>query len=297
LKTTVGLIVNTYNRPDYLGRVLGAVARQTTPPEEVLLADDGSDAATRRLFSAWAAAQRFATHHAWHEKDGFRRSRILNLAVAQARSDYLIFLDGDTIPHPRFVADHGALARPGHFVQGHRALVTRRASAFFGAGEFSADRRRACLTRQLRGLKHVFRWPAPFCWVKTSLDGVRGCNLSAWRADLIRINGYNEDYIGWGCEDLDLALRLMNSGVRRLDIRGHALCYHLWHPRLDRSHLEANQRLLRDSTLRRRVACEHGLKEHLDRSAASARPAREAEPPTAPPEALAPLAFDLAGHP
>ena len=62
------------------------------------------------------------------------------------------------------------------------------------------------------------------------LRGIRGSNLAIWRADLIRVNGYNEDFVGWGREDSELAVRLTNSGVRRLDVRGWAVCYHLWHP-------------------------------------------------------------------
>ena len=264
VKPTVALIVNTFNQADYLSRVLQAVAHQQEPPDEVILADDGSAEETRLIFRQWAVNQPFAAQHVWHEKEGFRRSRILNAAIAESRSDYLVFLDGDTIPHPWFVGDHRAQARRGFYIQGHRVLVTERASAAFGKGNFSSDRSRAFFAGQLLGLKHIFRWPVPFRRIVPNLDGVRGCNLSAWRSDLAGINGYNEDYIGWGCEDLDLALRLMNSGIRRLDVRGRALCYHLWHPLLDRSHLAANQQILDHTAVEKRKSCERGLNLHLN---------------------------------
>lgn len=263
LNPEVALIVNTYNQPDYLARVLRAVSAQTGAPDEVVLADDGSDAETRRVFGEWAATQPFRTTHAWHEKNGFRRSRILNLAISRVRSDYLVFLDGDTIPHPDFTADHRALAKRDHFVQGHRVLVSREASRFFGMGPFRTDRRRAVLRGQLSGFKHIFRWVLPFKRVKANLDGVRGCNLSAWRSDLIKVNGYNEEFVGWGCEDLELASRLLSSGVRRLDVRGRGLCYHLWHPLLDRSSLAVNQKILDDAIRTRATTCERGIREHL----------------------------------
>lgn len=296
MKPSVALIVNTYNQPDYLDRVLRAVSRQRIPAAEVFLADDGSDDETRRVFEKWASAQRFVARHVWHGKNGFRRSRILNVAIARARSDYLVFLDGDTIPHPRFVGDHQLLARRGFFIQGHRVLVTQRASLVFGTGEFSRDRRRAFCAGQLLGLKHIFRWPVPFRWHKPNLDGVRGCNLSVWRSDLFKINGYNEDYFGWGCEDLDLAQRLMNAGVRRMDVRGHALCYHLWHPLLDRSNLKANKKLLHEAAQHHRVTCERGLNLHLAGSAEETWPPPRMEPQTALPESLACLPLKLAGE-
>lgn len=259
----IALIVNTYNQPDYLARVLRAISAQSAPPDELVLADDGSDDETRRVFNTWAAAQPFHTSHAWHEKNGFRRSRILNVAVSRVRSDYLVFVDGDTIPHPDFTADHRAMARRNHFIQGHRVLVSREASGYFGAGQFRYDRRRALFSGQLSGFKHIFRWVFPFKRVMANLDGVRGCNLSAWRSDLIKINGYNESFVGWGCEDLELASRLLNAGVRRLDVRGRALCYHLWHPLLDRSNLSVNLELLDKAIRTRTTTCERGLRDHL----------------------------------
>jgi len=260
----LGLIVNTYNQPEYLGRVLHAIARQTALPQELLVADDGSDPETRRVVQDHVKQLPFHSEHIWQEKAGFRRSRILNRAIAKARSDYLVFLDGDSIPHPEFVADHRRLAEPNTFVQGHRALVEQQAAAFFGLGSFIQDRRRALWRRQLRGLKHAFRWPVPLKRVRNDLRGVRGCNLAIWRADLVAVNGYNEAYVGWGREDSDLSLRLMNRGVGRLDVRGWAICYHLWHPPVSREGLQTNDRLLAEAAAQKATRCELGLSQYLE---------------------------------
>jgi glycosyltransferase involved in cell wall biosynthesis len=260
---SVSLIINTFNQPDYLDRVLRAVSRQSVLPDEVLLADDGSANETKMVFSQWRTAQSFRCEHAWQEHQGFRRARILNQAIALARGDYLIFLDGDTIPHPGFVADHRTLARPAQFVQGHRALIGRQAAMEFGLHEFGRDRRNALCRFQLSGLKHAYRWPWPLRRVRRDLQGVRGCNLAIWRSDLARVNGYNEAFIGWGSEDSELALRLMNSDVRRLDVRGWALCYHLWHPPVSRDELAVNNELLAQAIREKSVRCEQGLDRHL----------------------------------
>ena len=195
------LVVNTFNQPDYLLRLLNALGRQSQMPHEVVLADDGSDDETRAAFEGWATKQSFPCARVWQEHTGFRRARILNLAIARATSAYLVFLDGDTVPHPAFVADHLRLARPATFVQGHRALIEQAGSSFFGLGDFAADRRRALFRWQLRGLKHAYRWPWPACRYRTDLRGIRGCNLAIWRDDLLKVNGYNEAFTGWGRED------------------------------------------------------------------------------------------------
>jgi len=260
---SLALVVNTFNQPDYLARALEAIARQVQPPAEIILADDGSDDATRELFERWAAAHCWRCERVWQKRDGFRRARILNLAIAKASSDYLVFLDGDTLPHPRSMADHGRLAARGTFVQGHRALIQRNGAIFFGLGAFEADRRRAVLRGQLRGLVNAYRWPRPARRYRADLRGTRGCNLAIWRSDLVKVNGYNEAFIGWGREDSELAARLMNAGVRRLDVRGWALCYHLWHPPASRAGLATNEQLLQETLTRKTSWCDAGLNSHM----------------------------------
>ena len=260
----IGLIINSFEQPDYLGRVLAAVARQTSAPEEVLLADDGSGEAVRSVFAKWSAAQRLRAEHVWQPHEGFRRARILNQAIARARSDYLVFLDGDTLPHRQFIADHRRLSRRGAFIQGHRALVKQRAAAWFGLNGFKQDRRRALWQWQFGGLKHAFRWPFPLLRARSGLRGIRGCNLGIWRDDLIRVNGYNEAFVGWGREDSELAVRLMNTGVRRLDVRGWALCYHLWHPPASRAGVPGNDELLAAAIKEGAIRCANGVQQHLE---------------------------------
>jgi glycosyltransferase involved in cell wall biosynthesis len=260
---TITLVINTFNQPDYLARVLTAVTTQTSPPKEVLLADDGSEAPTKYVFEQWAAGQRFWAMHVWQPNEGFRRSRILNKAIAASHADYLVFLDGDTVPHPEFITDHLAAARRSFFVQGHRALIEQKAAGWFGKNDFHADRRRAVFQNQISGLKNSFRWPFAICKVKDHLRGIRGCNLAIWREDLVRVNGYNEAFTGWGREDSELAVRLMNAGVRRLDLRGRALCFHLWHPPASRGSLATNDQLLENALSQKGDWCDLGLKGHL----------------------------------
>jgi glycosyltransferase involved in cell wall biosynthesis len=260
----LGLIINTWNQPEYLDRVLQAVSSQSSHPDEVLLADDGSDPPTKEVFAAWAARHPISSAHLWQEHQGFRRARILNEAIAKARSEYLVFLDGDTVPHPEFISDHRRLLRKQAFIQGHRALLKQHGAAWFGLHEFKTDRRRALWRGQLQGIKQAYRWPRPWRKIRRDLHGVRGCNLAIWREHLIKVNGYNEAFVGWGREDSELAARLMNSGVQRLDVRGWALCFHLWHPPASRTSLATNDELLAQARKTATTRCALGLNQHLD---------------------------------
>jgi glycosyltransferase involved in cell wall biosynthesis len=265
---SLALIINTWNQPDYLARVLRAVSTQSSPPDEVLLADDGSDSVTAEVFARWGATSSIPHAHIRQEHQGFRRARILNQAIARSNSQYLVFLDGDTLPHREFVSDHRRLARADTFVQGHRALVKKNASIWFGSREFKTDRRRAFWRCQLQGLKHAFRWPLPLRRCRRDLRGVRGCNLAIWRDHLLKVNGYNEAFVGWGREDSELAIRLLNLGIRRLDVRGWAICFHLWHPPANRDSLPANDDLLAQALNSHATRCDKGLDRHLNSSAA-----------------------------
>ena len=77
------------------------------------------------------------------------------------------------------------------------------------------------------------------------------------------MNGYNEAFVGWGRVDSELAVRLMNQGVRRYDVRGWALCYHLWHPPASRAGLPTNDELLAQAQRDKVTRCVVGVDRYL----------------------------------
>ena len=115
---TVGVVFTTYNRPHDLARVLAGYARQTIKKFEIVIADDGSTDETRQCIERARFDWQLDIRHVWHEDVGFRKCKILNRAIAESVAQYLIFTDGDCIPHPEFIAGHLELARPGYFISG-----------------------------------------------------------------------------------------------------------------------------------------------------------------------------------
>jgi glycosyltransferase involved in cell wall biosynthesis len=224
----VALIISTYNQHEYLARVLSAVAGQSVHPDEVLVADDGSGETTGKVFDRWQAAQPYRCEHLWQEHSGVRRARILNAAIVQVAADYCVFLEGDTVPHPRFVEDHRSLALTGHFVDGRRATIGKVATRFFGREAFRRDRSRALIAFQVGGVSGAFRWPASRPRVREDLNGLNGGSLGVWRTDLESANGYDEALAGTDAVEAELAARLLNRGVKRLAVSGRAICYQLW---------------------------------------------------------------------
>lgn len=264
------VIVTTYNRPDALAAVLEGYLAQTGAAFELIVADDGSTAETGEVIKHHAARAPFPLRHVWQEDLGFRPAAARNRALATTTAEYIIFTDGDCIPRRDFVARHCALAEPGCFLAGNRVLLsesfTRRTLAEhlplhdWGMPQWFALRLTGGINRVLPLLTlpdGAWRNGAPQRW-----EGAKTCNLSAWRADLVRINGLDESYSGWGLEDSDLVIRLLHAGIRHKNARFAAPVLHLWHRENDRSRLPENQRRLDELLASNRIAAQSGLSQY-----------------------------------
>jgi len=269
VKTAV--IVTTYNRPDALAAVLAGYQAQRDSEFELLIADDGSTADTRQVVEAFKSRATFPVAHVWHEDRGFRAAAIRNRALAATRADYVIFSDGDCVPAPCFVAHHRRLAERGWFAAGNRVLLseefTRRAlrdrlplhDRTLGGWLVAWAKRDINRWLPLAMLPDSdFRKSAPQRW-----EGVKTCNLAAWRDDLLRVNGLDEAYSGWGLEDTDLVIRLLHAGVKHKSARFATPVFHFWHAENDRSRLPENQRRLDTVLHSDRVRAQFGADQYL----------------------------------
>jgi glycosyltransferase involved in cell wall biosynthesis len=256
------LIVSTYNSPDALAKVFAGIARQSGPPDEVLVSDDGSGAVTRELVAGWRRTQPFSVRHVWHEDMGFRKTAILNKSVAAASGPYLVFLDGDCVPHRHFIADHRALAEHGFWVQGRRCFVKEDCVAAFEPERTPVGR--WILTGRITGVAKALRLPFPLIRRDTAQRGIIGCNLAVWRDDLIAINGFDEEYVGWGIgEDSDMGTRLYHLGRPRKFVYAHAVVFHLNHPAAPRDHLAQSLARLERTIRSGQPRCARGLEQYL----------------------------------
>ena len=263
----ISVIVTTYNREDALGAVLRSLARQTDRDFEVLVADDGSAAATGQLVEAWKAKLGHRLEHVWHEDRGFRAAEIRNRAILAARGAYCIFLDGDCIVRPNFVGVHRRLAEPGWFVTGNRILLSDALTAKVLREKLSPEAWSITrwIAERLRG--GVNRLSALLCLPigplrrlrQRAWRGARSCNLAIWRSDLDRVDGFDADFSGWGKEDSDIIVRLLHAGVRRKDGTFATGVIHLWHAEFDRSSLPENERKLSEIIVSDRVRAQRGL--------------------------------------
>lgn len=248
----ISVVVATYNRPDALAAVLRSLGKQDDRNFEIVVADDGSGPPTADAIEHARDSLPVMLSHVWQEDTGFRLAAVRNRATARARGDYLIYLDGDCLVRHHFVRAHRALAEPGWCVAGGRVLLSEEATrAALANGTAVEDWGIAGRTLAYAQGKVNRAFAAP--WLPLGplrkLGGrrwrrLRGCNFSAFRADVEKVNGFDETFEGWGFEDSDFALRLIASGVRLKNARLATNVYHLWHRENDRAHAGENwQRL------------------------------------------------------
>jgi glycosyltransferase involved in cell wall biosynthesis len=268
----LAVVVTTYNRPDALQAVLEGYAAQTDRAFELIVADDGSTRETAETVAAFARQAQFPVAHVWQEDEGFRAAAIRNKALARTAADYVVFTDGDCIPPRTFVHRHRQLAEPGWFLSGNRVLLSpafsrRVIDEHLRIHEWSwADWIRARGRGEANRVMPLVRLPDGGFRKRNAhrWEGVKTCNLSAWRNDLLKVNGLDEAYSGWGLEDSDLVIRLLHANVLHKSARFAAPVFHLWHAENDRSRLPANQKRLHELLHSGRVRATLGVDQYAD---------------------------------
>ncbi|PNQ73664.1 glycosyl transferase [Hanstruepera neustonica] len=257
---TSTLLISTYNWPEALELVLMSVLKQKLLPNEVVIADDGSTESTKDLIEKFKKDFPINIRHIWHEDNGFTKTVILNKALKTITSDYIIQVDGDIILHPYFIKDHLTLAKKGMYLFGSRTSLTKKYS------QKILKEKRITFSwidgGMLRRTRAIY-FPIYNLTIKAkhkNSSKLRGCNMSYWTSDALNINGYNEDYVGWGYEDFDFAQRLLHSGLAAKRIKHAAIQYHIFHKEAKKGDTDKGNRILAETIDKKISVCKNGIK-------------------------------------
>ncbi|MBU3622136.1 glycosyltransferase family 2 protein [Polynucleobacter sp. AP-Latsch-80-C2] len=250
----ISVLLATYNWPQALKLCLESLATQTDTDFEIIIADDGSTSETKNLIEHIKQTHPISIHHLWQEDQGFRKTAILNQAIAAAHGDYLVFLDGDCIVQPDFVARHRALSQKGYLVSGSRVLLDESLTTQLLTWPSWSFKRFAekLLSYRLSGGINKY-WPLKiklgngswrdyqkFVWRR-----IKGCNMACWKADAEAIHGFDESMTGWGHEDADFVFRLQRHHIKRKSGSWSTEVLHLFHQIHDQTNAAENARRVR----------------------------------------------------
>ncbi|MEM9828529.1 MAG: glycosyltransferase [Planctomycetota bacterium] len=272
----MGVIISTYNSPAWLEKVLWGYEAQSDSDFDLIIADDGSGLETADLIESFRNRGRLRLRHVWHADAGFRKTEILNRAIEQTDSDYLMISDGDCVPRSDVVAFHKRAARPSHFLSAGYFKLTRPVSNALSEKDIRSGR--AFEHSHLRKLGQPLRWKnlriASPGWLAHAMNALtpttaswNGAQSSAFRADLIKVNGF-DTRMRYGGLDRELGERLLNAGVTGIQVRYSAIMLHLDH---DRGY-ENPETWARNNEIRRqtrdsgRVRTEFGIVDETKRS-------------------------------
>jgi glycosyltransferase involved in cell wall biosynthesis len=254
-------IILTYNRPQALELILVSILRQKTMPDEVIIADDGSGQETLNSILKFKKILPLPLKHVWHEDKGFRIASIRNKAIKESTGDCLIFSDGDLLFHPNFFNDFKRNLHPGNALIGSRVFLSQNYSCklpeisnfkgtiSFVSGNIEKNRLNSVRLPFLSNL-------IPY---STFSHKLRGGLLAVWKQDIVAVNGWNEDFTGWGKEDTELLARLYSYGIKFKKLKFAGITYHLWHPFESRSYVQSNEKLLTRSISQQLKWCNNGL--------------------------------------
>ncbi len=267
-KKSLTLAIAVYNAVQYLEFLLTALQRQSFVDFEVIVADDGSGPEIGKTVERMQPLLPMPILHLWQPDAGFRKNAMLNKAIAASQTDYLLFIDGDCVPHREFIRDHVSHRQAGGILCGRRVNFSKSITERLTIEDVRSGR--------LERLSFQVLWDGLMARSSNLEDAMRieselirrliprnnprilGCNFSVEKRLLEKINGFNEDYQAPGLgEDSDLAYRLGLVGARFVSLRYLAILYHLYHPATQIG--EANRKLYERLLTQRNPVCPNGL--------------------------------------
>jgi glycosyltransferase involved in cell wall biosynthesis len=257
------LVTPTYNWPEALNLLLKSVLNQSKLPDEVIIADDGSSPDTKSLIDSYKSKFPVPLIHIWHEDKGNQKPKIMNKAIAKAKHEYIIEIDGDIIMHKHFVKDHLHFAEKGNYLYGSRVNIQKdHLSTLFKNEQI----RFHFFSKGIKKRGRTIHFPLFSSFIKPVEERsrkLRGCNMSFWREDFIKVNGFNEALVGWGIDDSEMIQRLHNIGVKGKRLKHAGLAYHIYHKEQSKSHLDINLTIEKRAEQERLTSIVNGINQYL----------------------------------
>ena len=239
MKKDISVIISTYNSPAWLAKVLYGYNTQTYRNFEVIIADDGSNEDTKNCILQLQKEVYYSIKHVWHEDNGFQKTIILNKAVLQTTTDYIVMTDGDCIPRQDFLEQHIKFREEGYFLSGGYFKLPMNLSYTIDKETIYTGKCFSLKWLGNNGLKFTFKnsklltnttISALLNFLTPTTPSWNGHNASGWKKDFMAVNGFDER-MQYGGEDREFGERLLNLGILSKQIRYAAICLHLDHAR------------------------------------------------------------------
>ena len=268
----ITLIISIYKNIKALKIVLDSILDQSIQVDEIIVSEDGQDSNVAAFIKTLSIPNLI---HLTQEDLGWRKNIALNNSIRKSSGEYLIFIDGDVVLHPKFVEGHLYCSKVKRVCAGKRVELGPKYSQRLMDGSLSINKLANSFIRRVISLhqdnvRHyedgIYINPKGYLYnnivQKKHINYLIGCNFSCYKKDMLAINGFDEEYknpsVG---EDVDINWRFRADGTEVISCRNIANVYHLWHKKgFGSVDAKINDAILKSNFDVNRFVCQNGLK-------------------------------------
>lgn len=257
----ISVIISFYKRLDFLELILQSLDSQSYKDFEVIIAEDDNDPQTTEFINTARAFHLFNIQHVSQEDIGFRKTRILNLAVKTAKGEQIVFIDGDCLLHKHFLKEYSKAITETHFCYGRRVFLSKKHTDNLLKNK-SIDSSNIIQAFLNGGKSLGAGFYLPFKKNKDKQHRrILGCNWGIKKENVLIVNGFDEDYTRAGVgEDFDIDWRLKKTGFKVRSMKGKAIVFHLFHEaNYNSSDTEFVEKLMAEKKLSGNAFCVNGI--------------------------------------
>jgi cellulose synthase/poly-beta-1,6-N-acetylglucosamine synthase-like glycosyltransferase len=266
----LSVIISVYNKNHELELILTALEHQSFHDFNVIIADDGSGMEMKEFIDKTKKQSKLKISHLWHEDIGFRKNKILNRAIRESKTDYMVFLDGDCLPHSDFMNEHYKNSADNTVLCGSRVNMSKKLSQMITAETIMSKEYEGGMLSKIidsfrdRGIRSTYVEEGIYIGsniihkIMKRKPRLIGCNFSVPKELMLKINGFDENYTGPGVgEDSDIEFRLKLAGAQFESVRNKAIVYHFYHPHTKES--KNNYSYFEKVKQRNSMLCQNGI--------------------------------------
>ncbi|MCT7618173.1 glycosyltransferase [Aliarcobacter butzleri] len=268
------IIISVYKDTDSLDLILESLCNQTIIPDEIIISEDGNSIEMSDYVKvAKEKYKKLDINHLFQEDIGWRKNIALNRAIVASKYEYLIFIDGDCVPFDDFIENHLGQATKRIVLAGKRVELGENITREIRSKKLTVSKLTNNYwlyviklindkTRHLEDILHISYKSFLSPYIKKEVNYIIGCNWSAFKEDILEINGFDETYtlpsVG---EDVDLGWRFRGLGIELKSCRYNANLVHLYHKkRFDSSQGIINNAILKKNFDANKFFCDNGIK-------------------------------------
>jgi len=234
----ISVIVPVYNRLEHLRALFLCLLKQKKQPDELVITDDGSSQKVLDFIGDLIPKAKFKIKHIFQEDKGFRKTRALNNAVRNSIGDLLIFCDQDLIFGEEYIETIANNIKENIFLMGRAHTLKKEEKDFaleniekFNSYEEIIKNLPSNYIPTIEKMLNEDKRRRLLKTFKLAKRGIKlvGMSYALMKNAYIKVNGYDENYIGWGQEDDDFGNRLTVAGINGKELVTRNIQLHLWH--------------------------------------------------------------------